>query len=219
MLTQLHNRTEAGELLTKRLYKYANLPDVIIVALSPGGVTIGFEVAKALNAPLDICLVRKLSVPKHKELTMGAIALGGARVLDYDVLSWYGIPSKKIDEVAARELRELQRRNHAYRDNSLPLDVNNRTVILIDDGINTGSTVRAAIAILQQQKPSKIIVGVPVAPQKVCHELRNEVDELVCLFTPEPFYAIDTYYDNFAPVTDAEVHHFLEPNILSPVKT
>ncbi|MFQ4141831.1 phosphoribosyltransferase [Chlorogloeopsis sp. ULAP02] len=209
MATKFHDRAEAGKILARRLAAYANRPDVLVVALPRGGVPVAFEVAEALHAPLDICIVRKLGVPHHKELAMGAIAAGGIRVLNYDVISWFGISSKTIDEVAAKELRELQRRDHVYRGEHPPLDVRNRIVILIDDGIATGSTIRAAIAILQQQQPQRIVVAVPVAPLATCQELRAEVEEVVCLLTPEPLYAIGLWYENFSQTTDDEVRELL----------
>ncbi|MDM9381352.1 phosphoribosyltransferase [Chlorogloeopsis sp. ULAP01] len=209
MTIKFHDRAEAGKMLARRLAAYANRPDVLVVALPRGGVPVAFEVAEALHAPLDICIVRKLGVPHHKELAMGAIAAGGIRVLNYDVISWLGISSKTIDEVATKELRELQRRDHVYRGERPPLDVRNRIVILLDDGIATGSTIRAAIAILRQQHPQRIVVAVPVAPLATCQELQTEVEEIVCLSTPEPLYAIGLWYENFSQTTDEEVRELL----------
>jgi putative phosphoribosyl transferase len=204
-------------MLARKLSAYANRQDVIVVALPRGGVPVAFEVAKALNVPLDVCIVRKLGVPHHKELAMGAIAAGGVRVLNYDVVSWLGISSKTIDEVAAKELRELQRRDRVYRGECPPLDVRNRTVILIDDGIATGSTMRAAIAILRQQQPQRIIVAVPVAPLETYRELQAEVDEVVCLLTPEPMNAIGLWYENFSQTTDEEVRELLAKQLAASV--
>jgi putative phosphoribosyl transferase len=204
-------------MLARKLSAYANRQDVIVVALPRGGVPVAFEVAKALNVPLDVCIVRKLGVPHHKELAMGAIAAGGVRVLNYDVVSWLGISSKTIDEVAAKELRELQRRDRVYRGERPPLDVRNRTVILIDDGIATGSTMRAAIAILRQQQPQRIIVAVPVAPLETYRELQAEVDEVVCLLTPEPMNAIGLWYENFSQTTDEEVRELLAKQLAASV--
>ncbi|MGL4622813.1 phosphoribosyltransferase [Chroococcidiopsis sp.] len=209
MRTKFRNRTEAGQLLAAGLKHYSNRSDVLVLGLPRGGVPVAYEVAKALNAPLDICLVRKLGVPGHKELAMGAIASDGVRVLNYDVVSWLGISSKTIDEVAARELRELQRRDRAYRgDRPLP-SVKNSTVILVDDGLATGATMRAAIAVLKQEQPQSIIVAVPVAPRSLCDELKAEVDKVVCVATPEPFYAIGLWYEDFSQTTDEEVHNLL----------
>jgi putative phosphoribosyl transferase len=210
MTTRFRNRIEAGQLLASQLKNYGNRSDVLVLGLPRGGVPVAYEVAKALNAPLDICLVRKLGVPGHKELAMGAIGSDGVRVLNYDVVSWLGISGKTIDEVAARELRELQRRDRAYRgDRPLPT-VKNSTVILVDDGLATGATMRAAIAVLKQEQPQSIIVAVPVAPRAACDALKTEVDKVVCLATPEPFYAIGLWYEDFSQTTDEEVRHLLE---------
>jgi putative phosphoribosyl transferase len=204
------NRTEAGKLLAQKLKAYANLSDVIVLALPRGGVPVGFEIAKELNIPFDVCVVRKLGIPHHKELAMGAIASNGVRVLNYDILSEWNIPDKIIDKVSAKELRELRRREHSYRDNRSVINVKNRTVILVDDGIATGSTMRAVIALMRQQKPKQIIVAVPVAPKSVCKELQTEVDKLVCLTMPEPFYAVGLWYENFPQTSDEQVHQLLE---------
>jgi len=209
MTKVFRNRTEAGKLLASHLAEYGNCPDVLVLALPRGGVPVAFEVAKALNLPLDICLVRKLGVPGHKELAMGALASDGVRVLNYDVVSWLNISSNTIDEVASKELRELQRRDRAYRGNRPPPDIKNRTVILVDDGLATGSTMRAAITVLQLEQPQRIIVAVPVAPQAICKELQAEVDRVVCLLTPEPFYAIGLWYEDFSQTTDDEVRELL----------
>jgi putative phosphoribosyl transferase len=210
MTITFRNRTEAGKLLAQKLKAYANLSDVIVLALPRGGVPVGFEVAKALNVPLDVCVVRKLGIPHHPELAMGAIASNGVRVLNYDILSEWNIPDKIIDKVSAKELRELRRREHSYRYNLPFINVENRTVILVDDGIATGSTMRAVIALMRQQKPKEIIVAVPVAPKSVCKELQAEVDKLVCLTMPEQFYAVGLWYENFSQTTDEQVHQLLE---------
>ncbi|MGB6295689.1 MAG: phosphoribosyltransferase [Rivularia sp. (in: cyanobacteria)] len=210
MTMRFSNRTEAGKLLAQKLKAYANLSDVIVLALPRGGVPVGFEIAKELNIPFDVCVVRKLGIPHHKELAMGAIASNGVRVLNYDILSEWNIPDKIIDKVSAKELRELRRREHSYRDNRSVINVKNRTVILVDDGIATGSTMRAVIALMRQQKPKQIIVAVPVAPKSVCKELQTEVDKLVCLAMPEPFYAVGLWYDNFPQTSDEQVHQLLE---------
>lgn len=204
-LARFQDRTEAGQALATRLKAYADRPDVLVLGLPRGGVPVAYEIAAALHVPLDICLVRKLGVPGHKELAMGAIASGGVRVLNYDVVSWLGISSKTIDEMAAKELRELQRRDRAYRGDRPPPDVRDRTIILVDDGLATGSTMRAAISLLKPQRPAKLIVAVPVAPPEVCRTLQSEVDDVICLMTPENFYAIGVWYENFAQTTDEEV--------------
>ncbi|WP_088240421.1 phosphoribosyltransferase [Calothrix rhizosoleniae] len=210
MTAKFRDRTEAGKMLAQKLITYTNRKDGLVMALPRGGVPVGYEVAKKLNIPLDICIVRKLGVPGHKELAMGAIASGGVRILNYDVVSWLNISSGTIDEVATHELRELQRRDQVYRGDRSPPDVRNKTIILVDDGIATGSTIRAAIAILQQQQPRRIVIATPVAPLTVCQELQALVDEVVRLSMPEPFYAIGLWYDNFAQTTDAEVRELLD---------
>src|SRR5689334_5289515 len=182
------DRTDAGRLLASRLSKYAGRSDVIVLALPRGGVPVAYEVARALGVPLDVFVVRKLGVPGHEELAMGAIATGGVRVLNADVLRMLDIPPEVVDAVAARERRELERREHAYRDGCPPPDVRGKTVILIDDGLATGATMRAAVAALRAQGPARIVVAVPVASPDTCAELSREVDEIICAETPEPFY-------------------------------
>ncbi len=209
MTMVLPNRTEAGRLLAKKLTAYANRSDVLVLGLPRGGVPVAFEVAKALNLPLDICLVRKLGVPGHKELAMGAIAMGGVMVLNDEVIKWRRISRQAIDAVARRERLELRRRDRLYRgDRPIP-DLRNRTVILIDDGIATGSTLRAAIAALRKLQPKSIVVAVPVAPPSTCNQLQAEVDEVVCLRTPEPLSSISLWYEDFSQTTDEEVRHLL----------
>jgi putative phosphoribosyl transferase len=210
MNARFRDRREAGQRLAAKLSTYANRSDVLVIGLPRGGVPVAAEVAKALHAPMDICLVRKLGVPSHKELAMGAIASGGVRVLNYDVLSWLKISSKTIDEVAARELRELQRRDRLYRGDRPSPEVRDRTVILVDDGLATGSTMRAAIGVLKEQHPQRLVVAVPVAAPDICQEMRGIVDEVVCIMTPDPLYAIGFWYENFAQTTDAEVCELLQ---------
>lgn len=203
------DRTEAGRLLAEQLQAYASRPEVLVLALPRGGVPVAFEVARTLNAPLDICLVRKLGVPGYKELAMGAIAPGGVMVLNEDVVRELRISKENIERVAAEELQELERRNRAYRGNRPVPDIQNRTVILVDDGIATGSTVRAAIATLRQQHPERVVVAVPVAPLSTYSQLRAEADEIVCLRALEPFRAISLWYDDFSQTTDDEVRSLL----------
>jgi putative phosphoribosyl transferase len=203
------DRTEAGQILATKLKAFAKRIDVIVLGLPRGGVPVAFEVAKALYLPLDVCLVRKLGVPGYKELAMGAIASDGIRVLNYDIISSLGISSHKIDEVAARELRELQRRDQVYRGDRPSPNLKDRTVILVDDGIATGASMRAAITVLRQEQPRSIIVAIPVASASICNELRSEVDKLVCLMTPEPFYSVGLWYDYFPQTTDEEVSKLL----------
>jgi len=204
------DRTDAGKRLATLLTAYANRPDVLVLALPRGGVPVAFEVARALRAPLDIFLVRKLGAPGQKELAMGAIATGGVRVLNEDVVEYLQIPDNVIDEIAADELQELERREHAYRGNRPAPDVRGKTVILVDDGLATGSTMRAAAAALRQQKPARIIVAVPVSAPQTCDEYRMGVDEIVCDVTPEPFHAVGQWYKDFSQTTDEEVSNLLE---------
>jgi predicted phosphoribosyltransferase len=191
------------------LQDYTNQENLVVLALPRGGVPVAFEVAKTLHAPMDICLVRKLGVPGHEELAMGAIASPSMQVLNQDVINSLGINSEVIAQVAAQELQELQRRNLAYRQNSQKIDISQKIVILVDDGIATGSTMMAAIALLRQQQPSKIVVAVPIAPPSVCEQLKLEVDEVICLYTPKLMYAIGVWYEDFTQTTDDEVRQLL----------
>jgi putative phosphoribosyl transferase len=216
MTNKFRDRAQAGQMLAQKLTAY-NRPEVIVLGLPRGGVPVAYEIAKALHVPLDVCIVRKLGLPGHKELAMGAIASDGVRVLNYDVISNLNISSKTIDEVAARELRELQCRDHIYRGQRLPPNLQHQTIILVDDGIATGSTIRAAIAILKQEQPKQIIVAIPVAPPDICKQLKTEVDEVVCLIQPKPMYAVAIWYDNFSQITDEQVRHLLEESTLSTI--
>ena len=203
------NRTEAGHLLGDALQSYAGRSEVLVLALPRGGVPVGFEVAKALHAPLDLMLVRKLGVPGRRELAMGAIATGGARVLNQDVIAMYNISTETIDQVVADEEKELQRRYRAYR-NDLPVpDLENRSVILVDDGIATGATMRAAVAALRQIGPSEIVVAVPVGAQETLDLLRNEADQVICLAVPDMLFSIGQWYSDFTQVSDNEVRTLL----------
>jgi putative phosphoribosyl transferase len=203
------NRVEAGRQLAARLHAFADRGDVIILALPRGGVPVAFEIAQALHVPVDIFLVRKLGVPGHRELAMGAIATGGVRVLNDEVVQSLQIPSRAIDAVAEEEQRELERRERAYRGARPAPEVRGRTVVIVDDGLATGSTMRAAVAALRQQAPERIVVAVPVAPPSTCQELRAEADEVVCLATPEPFSAVGLWYRDFSETSDAEVRDLL----------
>ena len=203
------DRIEAGKRLASRLTDYADRPDVLVLALPRGGVPVAFEVARELHAPLDIFLVRKLGLPGHEELAMGAIATGGVRVLNEDVVGHLRIPGEVIDAVAADELRELERRERAYRGDRPAPDVRGKTVILVDDGLATGSTMRAAAAALRRQQPARIVVAVPVSAPQTCDEYRMGVDEIICAVTPEPFQAVGLWYKDFSQTTDEEVRDLL----------
>jgi putative phosphoribosyl transferase len=204
------NRTEAGQELALRLRKYANRDDVIVLGAPRGGVPIAFEVATALRAPLDVFVLRKLGVPGREEFAFGAIASGGVRILDRRTIEGLGITGLDIERVTRAEKQELERRERAYRGGRPPLDVSGLTVILVDDGIATGSSMLAAIRALRQMKPARIVIAVPVAPSSTCSQLQFEVDELVCLEMPEPFYGVGQFYDDFSQVTDEEVKELLD---------
>ena len=207
---RFRDRHEGGQLLGRELARrLGSKDDLIVLALPRGGVPVGYEVARALNAPLDVFIVRKLGVPGHEELAMGAIASGGVRVINRDVLGWFPLPQKAIDEVAEREQHELERREREYRGTRPPLDVRNKTVIVVDDGLATGSTMRAAVAALRKMQPRAIIVAVPVAAAQTCDEFRAEGIDIVCLRTPEPFQAVGLWYDDFSQTSDEEVHELL----------
>jgi len=208
MALQFADRREAGKQLAKKLMAYANRPDVSVLALPRGGVPVAYEVARALHAPLDVFLVRKLGVPGQEELAMGAIATGGVRVLNEDVTAY--VDEAVIDAVAQREQLELIRRERLYRGDRPAPEVRDRTVILVDDGLATGSTMRAAAMALRKMGPSKIIVAVPVAAEETGHEFRREVDEVVCAMTPEPFMAVGLWYRDFSQTSDEEVRTLLE---------
>lgn len=204
------DRREAGKVLASKLMKYKDRADVLILALPRGGVPVAYEVAKSLNVPLDIFLVRKLGVPGHEEFAMGAIATGGIRVLNDDAVEYLNIPESVIDAIAAEELSELRRRERAYRGDRPEPDVQGKTVILVDDGLATGSTIRAAAQALRQQGPEKTVVAVPVSAPQTCDEYRIGVDEIVCAVTPEPFLGVGRWYDDFSQTSDEEVHDLLE---------
>jgi putative phosphoribosyl transferase len=203
------DRIDAGQQLATQLHAYANHPDVLVLALPRGGVPVAFEVAQALNAPLDIFLVRKLGLPGQEELAMGAIASGGVIVVNSEVVDTLRIPDRIIHQIAAQEQRELERRERLYRGDRPPPDVHGKTTILVDDGMATGSTMRAAAAALREQKPDRIVVAVPAAAPETCKVFRDTVDEIVCAITPDPFYAIGLWYEDFSQTTDDEVRDFL----------
>lgn len=205
------DRSEAGKLLGAEVARrLGKRQDVVVLALPRGGVPVGYEVARALDAPLDVFIVRKLGVPGQEELAMGAIASGGVRVLNVEVLRHMPVSQATIDKVAEREGRELERREKTYRGNRPPLDVAGKTVVIVDDGLATGSTMRAAVLALRKMSPREIVVAVPVAAPSTCAEFRGIVDEMICLRTPEPFEAVGLWYDDFRQTTDEEVHELLK---------
>ncbi|MBE9109112.1 phosphoribosyltransferase [Nodosilinea sp. LEGE 07298] len=204
-----HDRADAGRRLAERLQRYANRADVLVLGLPRGGVPVAYEVAKALNARLDVCLVRKLGVPTHEELALGAIASGGVRVLNDDVVNGLEISAQMIDAIAAKELQELQRRDRAYRGDRPQPKIRDRTVILVDDGIATGATMRAAVSVIKPQQPARLIVAAPVAAPPICEELSREVDEVVCVAMPEALRAIGFWYEDFSQTSDEDVRQLL----------
>jgi len=206
---RFRNRTDAGCQLAEKLATYADRPDVLVLALPRGGVPVGSEVARALGAPLDAFLVRKLGVPGYEELAMGAVATGGVRVLNDEIVRGLGIVEHVIDVAVAREMEELARREQLYRGGSPPPDVAGRTVILVDDGLATGATMRAAVAALRRQHPARIVVAVPTASPDTREALMAEADDVVCATTPEPFFAVGHWYEDFRQTTDDEVRDLL----------
>ncbi|HWP43357.1 MAG TPA: phosphoribosyltransferase [Blastocatellia bacterium] len=209
MERRLRDRAEAGRLLAEELRSYANRSDVLVLALPRGGVPVAYEIARRLEAPLDVLIVRKLGVPWNEELAMGAITTGGVRVLNDDVVKSLRIAEEEIASVEAKERKELERRERVYRGDRPAPDVRGRTVILVDNGVATGTTMLAAIAALRKLGPARIVVAVAVAPRSTYEELKAVADEVVCLMTPESFHAISMWYENFAQTTDAEVQDLL----------
>jgi len=204
------DRRDAGRQLARLLEHYANQPDVLVFGLPRGGVPVAYEVALALGAPLDVFLVRKLGVPGHEELAMSAIASGGVRVLNEELVADLRIPRDRVEAVVAREEAELLRRDRLYRGDRPPPEVQGKTVILVDDGLATGSTMRAAAQALRNQDPAKIVAAVPVAAQSTCESLHDVVDEVVCELTPPDFYAVGLWYADFSPTSDDEVRTLLQ---------
>src|SRR5260370_1472187 len=196
------NRAEAGKRLAEKLEKFAGCSDVIVLGLPRGGVPVAYEVARALGVPLDVFLVRKLGVPGYEELAMGAVATGGVRVPSDRLVNALRIPAHVIDAVAAQEQQELRRRERLYRGGRPSPDVRGKTVILVDDGLATGATMQAAIQALRQQQPARIVVAVPTAPPETCEQMRARADDVVCAITPEPFYSVGLWYENFSQTTD-----------------
>jgi predicted phosphoribosyltransferase len=206
---RFRDRTEAGRMLAEKLAAYANRPDVLVLALPRGGVPVAYEVARALGAPLDVFLVRKLGVPSYEELAMGAVATGGVRVLNDQIVAGLRIPPHVIEGVTAAELQELARRDRLYRGDRPPPDVRGRTVILVDDGLATGATMHAAVKALRALLPARVVVAVPTGAPETCAQLKAEADDVVCAITPEPFHAVGLWYEDFTQTTDEEVRDLL----------
>jgi putative phosphoribosyl transferase len=210
MRARFRDRRDAGRRLAGKLREYAGRDDVIVLALPRGGVPVGFEIAIALQVPLDVFVVRKLGLPWHEELAMGALASGGVRVLDEDLIRVARVSYDDIERVTSIEQAELERRERRYRGDRLFPDVSDKTVILVDDGLATGSTMRAGVSALRRENPARIIVAVPVAAPETCNAFRDIADEIVCAETPEPFMAVGLWYEDFSQTTDDEVHDLLE---------
>jgi predicted phosphoribosyltransferase len=210
------DRHDAGRVLASRLARYAGRDDVLVLGLPRGGVPVAYEVARALGAPMDLFLVRKLGTPGHRELAMGAIASGGIRVLNHEVVRWYRIPEPEIERVVREEEQELDRRERAYREGRPAPNLENRIVILIDDGLATGSTMRAAAQAVRQRHPSRVVVAVPVGARDTCAELANVADEVICARMPEPFSAVGQWYLDFAQTDDDEVRRLLQQSTITP---
>jgi putative phosphoribosyl transferase len=204
------DRTHAGKILADMLNQYANNPNALVLALPRGGVPVAFEVAKRLHLPLDVWLVRKLGHPQNKELAIGAISLGYVKVFNEELLKHFAVSPTEINRVVAEEEIELERRNRRYRDSKPTPRLSNKIIILIDDGVATGATLRAAITALRKFNPAKIIAAVPVGSTEACQELESVADELLCLYTPEPFGGVGAWYENFAQLNDHEVNDYLK---------
>lgn len=205
-----HDRRDAGQQLADRLFLYAGRDDVIVLGLPRGGVPVAYEVACALEAPLDVCVVRKLGVPGHEELAMGAIAFGGVRVVNPAVTSALDLDEDLLDRVTRREMAELERRQAAYRDDRPFPEVEGKTVVLVDDGLATGSTMQAAVSAVRELQPAAIVVAVPVAPPDTCRELRSFADDVICAITPQPFFGVGVWYRDFSQTSDDEVRALLD---------
>ncbi len=204
------NRREAGQVLASLLAGYRGRPGVVVLGLPRGGVPVAYEIATALHAPLDVMVVRKLGVPGHEELAMGAIASGGVQVINEEVVRHLGLTPGIMASVAAIEQQELARREQAYRGKRPPVTIEGRTVILVDDGLATGSTMRAAVAALRRRHPTRVVVAIPTAAPEPCEELKREVDEIVCVMIPTPFYGVGEWYEEFDQTSDEEVRDLLE---------
>ncbi|RPI94486.1 MAG: phosphoribosyltransferase [Chloroflexi bacterium] len=209
-MTQFKDRRDAGRVLAQKLSAYADRSDVIVLALPRGGVPVAYEVALALNAPLDIFIVRKLGLPGREELAIGAIASGEVRVLNEDIIHALNLPEEMINHVAQQELQELGRREQNYRGDRPTPDVHDKTIILVDDGLATGASMRAAVTGLRAGSPARIVIAVPTAAPETCDAFKFEVDEMICAMTPEPFDGVGRWYEDFSQITDEQVHTFLE---------
>ena len=210
------DRTEAGRLLGAKLSRYKSKPDVTVLGLTRGGVPVAAEVARALRAPLDVVVIRKLGVPFQPELAMGAIAGHGTQVLDKNLVRTLGITDRDVGVAIAKERAELERRERLYRGGRPPLDLKERTAILVDDGLATGSTMLAAVEFARRRLAKRIVVAVPVAAVQAVAKLREQVDECVCLATPEPFWAVGAWYRNFLPINDGEVMKLTDESSVVP---
>jgi predicted phosphoribosyltransferase len=210
---QYENRAEAGRSLAEELTEYSGRSDVVVLALPRGGLPIASEIASALHAPLDVFVVRKLGVPGHEELAMGAIATGGVRVMNTDVVRELQLPDDVIESVAAREQKELERREWLYRGDRPLVDLSGKIVIVVDDGLATGATMRAAVAALRHMKPGSIVIAVPVGSIEVTEEMRSLADEVICPYTPEPFRAVGLWYQDFSQASDKELQAMLDRSL------
>jgi putative phosphoribosyl transferase len=210
MIRPFYDRRHAGEILAQKLLHFADRTNTVVIALPRGGVPVGFEVARALRAPLDICLVRKLGVPGQEELAMGAIASGGVRIVNEALVHGMGIPQSILDQVAARELREMERQEHLYRSGRAGQTLAHRTALLVDDGLATDSSMRAAVAALRAHDVESVVIGVPVAAQESAKEFFHQVDDFICVTMPPYFRAVGEWYEDFSPTTDEQVRNLLD---------
>ncbi len=210
MESRFNDRADGGRSLAAALRKYADRNDLLVLGLPRGGVPVAFEIARELKAPLDVFVVRKLGLPEQPELAMGAIASGGVRVLNNEVVEMTGVSEAVIDSVARQEQQELDRREQLYRGDQTSLSPTDRCVLIVDDGLATGATMRAAVAAIRELKPARIVVAVPVGAPQTCTIIEDEVDELVCLRSPDPFVAVGMWYDDFSQTTDGEIRELLE---------
>ena len=215
---RFRDRTDAGRAVAEALREYARRDDVVVLGLPRGGVPVAAEVARALDAPLDVFLVRKLGVPGHEELAMGAVASGSVRVVNDELVRRLELSDEEVESVVAREEAELERREKAYRNGRPRPELRGKVAVLVDDGLATGSTMRAAVEALRREGPARLVVAVPVGAGESCDDLRPLVDDLVCLATPQPFYAVGLWYDDFSPTTDDEVRELLARAQVAPAR-